>query len=175
MKEIQNNEAPLLSLHILCIYELPLRMNGSGNSDKNSWWKHKLIQTLWGKKKKPGRSGNDGHTVMLGYSHFRSPPWRGDKTEEQEPMDKDTLQHCSDFPDSAVGKEAACNAGEPESIPGSGRSSREGIGYPLQYSWTSFVAHLLKNPPTMRETWVQSLGWEMPLEKGQATHSSILT
>ena len=59
-------------------------------------------------------------------------------------------------------------------IPGSGRSTGEGIGYPLQYSWASLVAQLVKNPPAMRETWVQSLGWEDPLEKGKATHSSIL-
>ena len=45
-------------------------------------------------------------------------------------------------------------------IPGSGRSTREGIGYPLQYSWASLVAHLVKNLPTMWETWVQSLVWE---------------
>ena len=50
----------------------------------------------------------------------------------------------------------------------------EGIGYPLQYSWASLVAQLVKNPPAMRETWVQSLGWEDPLEKGKATHFSIL-
>ena len=62
----------------------------------------------------------------------------------------------------------------PGSIPGSGRSPGEGIGYPLQYSWASLVAQLVKNPPTMWETWVQSLGWEDPLEKGKATHSSIL-
>ena len=49
-----------------------------------------------------------------------------------------------------------------------------GIGYPLQYSWASLVAQLVKNLPAMRETWVQSLGWEDPLEKGKATHSSIL-
>ena len=60
-------------------------------------------------------------------------------------------------------------------IPGLGRSTGEGIGYPLQYSWASLVTQLVKNPPTMRETWVQSLGWEDPLEKGKATHSSILT
>ena len=59
-------------------------------------------------------------------------------------------------------------------IPGSGRSITEGIGYPLQYSWTSLVAQLVKNPPAMQETWVRSLGWEEPLEKGTATHSSIL-
>ena len=59
-------------------------------------------------------------------------------------------------------------------IPGSGRSAGKGIGYPLQYSWTSLVAQLVKNPPAMLETWVQSLGWEDPLEKGKVTHSSIL-
>ena len=79
-----------------------------------------------------------------------------------------------DFPDSSVGKESACNAGDPGSIPGSGRSAGEGIGYPLQYSWVSLLAQLVKNPPAMQETWVQSLGWEDPLEKGMATHSSIL-
>ena len=59
-------------------------------------------------------------------------------------------------------------------IPGSGRSPGGGIGYPLQYSWASLVAQLLKNLPAMWETWVRSLGWEDPLEKAQATHSSIL-
>ena len=59
-------------------------------------------------------------------------------------------------------------------IPGSGRSAGEGIGYPLQYSWASLVAQLVKNPPAMRETWVLSLGQEDPLEKAKATHSSIL-
>ena len=49
-----------------------------------------------------------------------------------------------------------------------------GIGYPLQYSWASLVAQLLKNPPTVLETWVQSQGWEDSLEKGKATYSSIL-
>ena len=57
------------------------------------------------------------------------------------------------FPDGSVGKESACNAGHPGSIPGSGRSAGEGIGYPLQYSWASLVAQLGKNPPAMWETW----------------------
>ena len=78
------------------------------------------------------------------------------------------------FPHSSVGKESACNAGDPGSIPGSGRSPRDGLGYPLQYSWASFVAQLVKNSPAMRDTWVRSLGWEDPLEKGKATHSSVL-
>ena len=77
-----------------------------------------------------------------------------------------------DFPGSSVGKESACNAGDPGSIPGLGRSAREVIGYPLQYSWASLIAQLesacnvgdLGSIP----------GWENPLEKGMATHSSIL-
>ena len=59
-------------------------------------------------------------------------------------------------------------------IPESGRLAGEGIGYPLQYCWASFVAQLVKNLLIMWETWVQSLGWEDPLEKGKATYSSIL-
>ena len=70
------------------------------------------------------------------------------------------------FPDSSVGKESICNAGDPSSIPGSGRSTGEGIGYPIQYSWASLVVQLVKNLPAMQETWVQSLGWEDPLEEG---------
>ena len=58
--------------------------------------------------------------------------------------------------------------------PGSGRAAGEGIGYPLQYSWACLVAQLVKNLPAEQKTWVQSLGWEDPLEKGKATHSSIL-
>ena len=80
----------------------------------------------------------------------------------------------SGLPDSSVGKESACNAGEPGSIPGWGRSAGAGIGYAFQSSWASLVAQLGKNLPAMQETWVQSLGWEDPLEKGKATHSSIL-
>ena len=79
-----------------------------------------------------------------------------------------------DFHESSVGKESACNAGDPGSIPGSGRSPEEGIGYPFQYSWASLVAQLVKNPPAKQETWDRSLGWEDPLEKGKATYSSIL-
>ena len=78
------------------------------------------------------------------------------------------------FPDSSVGKESACNAGEPSSVPGSKRSAGEGTGYPLQYSWVSLVAQLVKDLPEMWETWVESLGWEDPIEKRKATHSSIL-
>ena len=59
-------------------------------------------------------------------------------------------------------------------IPGLGGSAGEGIGCPLQYSWASLVAQLVKNLLAMLETWVRSLGWEDPLEKGKASHSSIL-
>ena len=58
------------------------------------------------------------------------------------------------FPDGSVGKESACNEGDPSSSPGSGRSTGEGIGYPLQYSWASLVVQLVKNPPAMREIWI---------------------
>ena len=78
------------------------------------------------------------------------------------------------FSHSPAGKESACNSGDPGSIPGSGRSLGEEIGYPLQYSWAFHVAQLVKNSPAMQETWVLSLGWEDPLEKEKATHSNIL-
>ena len=64
------------------------------------------------------------------------------------------LNKTRDFPDSSVGKEYTCNSGDPSLFPGSGRSTGEGIGYPLQYSWASLVAQLVKNLPAMQETWV---------------------
>ena len=78
------------------------------------------------------------------------------------------------FPGSSAGKESACNARDPGLIPGSRRSPGEGNGNPPQYSWASLVAQMVKNLPAKWETWVQSLGWQDPLEKGTATHSSIL-
>ena len=72
------------------------------------------------------------------------------------------------FPVSSAGKESACNAGDPGSIPVSGRSPGEWIDYPLQCSWASLVA------PAVWQTWVQSLDWEDPLQEGMATHFSIL-
>ena len=80
----------------------------------------------------------------------------------------------SGFPGSSAGKGYTCNAGNPGLIPGSGRSLGEEIRSPLQYSWAPLVAQMLKNLPAMRETWVQSLGWEDPLEDGVATHDNIL-
>ena len=102
------------------------------------------------------------------------------------------------FPGGSADKESACSEGDLGLIPGLGRSPGKGNDYPLQYSGlensmdyivhgvtksqtqlsnfhsASLVAQLVKNPPAMRETWVRSLGWEDPLEKGKATHSSIL-
>ena len=86
-------------------------------------------------------------------------------------MDKD--KRLVGFPDSSVGKESACNAGNPSLIPGSGRSTGESIDYPLQYSWASLVAQLVKNPLAMQETWVQSLVWKDPLKKRKANHCNI--
>ena len=77
-------------------------------------------------------------------------------------------------PHSSVGKESTCDAGDPSLIPRLGRSTGEGIGYPLQHSWAFLVAQLVKNLPAMWETWVGSLGWEDSLEKEKATHSGIL-
>ena len=71
-------------------------------------------------------------------------------------------------------KESTCNAGDPRLIPGLGRATGEEIGYSLQYSWTSLLAQTVKNPSAMLETWIRSLGLKDPLEKGTATHSSIL-
>ena len=78
------------------------------------------------------------------------------------------------FSGSSAGEESACSAGDPSLTPGWGKPPGEGIGYPLQYFWASLLTQLIKNLPAMQETWVQSLGWEDPLEKGMATHSSIL-
>ena len=78
-----------------------------------------------------------------------------------------------DFLGSSAGKESTCNVGDPGSIPGLGRSPGEGIGS-TPVSWASLVAQLIKNPPAMKETQVQFLGWEDPLEAAMATHSSIL-
>ena len=78
------------------------------------------------------------------------------------------------FPGSSDGNESTCNAGDPSLIPGSGRSTGEGIGYPLQDSWASLVAQTVKRLPAMWESRVQSLGREDPLEEEMATHCSTL-
>ena len=111
----------------------------------------------------------------------RAAGWQGGKSRIFNKQIKATLliikKSCSKatcFPGRSADKESACSAGDLGSIPGSGRFPGEGIGYPLQSSWTPLVAESVKNLPAMRETWVRSLGWEDPLEKGKATHSSIL-
>ena len=73
-------------------------------------------------------------------------------------LHKISLSEKSGFPDSSVDKESLCNAGDPSSIPGSGRFTGEGIDYSFQYSWASLVAQLVKNLPVIQETWVPSLG-----------------
>ena len=78
------------------------------------------------------------------------------------------------FPDSSVGKESACNAGNPGLIPGLGRSPGKGIGYPFQYSGASLVAQMVKYLHAMQETWVQTLGQEDTLVEEMATYSSVL-
>ena len=77
-------------------------------------------------------------------------------------------------PCSSVGKESSYNVGDLSLIPGSGRSTREGIGYPFQYFGASLVVQLVNYLPAMWKTWVQTLGWEDSLEKGKATHTNIL-
>ena len=69
------------------------------------------------------------------------------------------------FPGSATGQESACNAGGPSLIPESGSFLGEGKGYTFQYSWTSLVAQMVKNQPTIQEIWILSLGWEDLLKK----------
>ena len=86
---------------------------------------------------------------------------------QEDPLQKETAT-------SSVGKASTCDASGPGSIPGSRRYPGEGIGYPLQYSGASLVAQRVKNLPAMWDTWAPSLGWEDPLEKGKAAHSSIL-
>ena len=78
------------------------------------------------------------------------------------------------FPDGSAGKESTRNVEDLGLIPGLRRSPGEGNDYPLQYSWASLVAQLVKNPPAMWKAWVRSLDWEDPLEKGENTHSTIL-
>ena len=81
-------------------------------------------------------------------------------------LTKRIVTHTLGLPFSPAGKESACNAGDPGSIPGSGRFPEEGIDYPRQDPWAFLVAQLVKNSPAVQETWVRFLGWEDPLKKG---------
>ena len=97
-------------------------------------------------------------------------------TEQQQRIDIRDTEYIfpPDMFSSSAGKEPTCNAGDPSSIPGSVRYPGEGIGYPLQYSWASLVTQLVKNLPATQDTQILSFGWQDPLEKEKATHSSIL-
>ena len=74
-------------------------------------------------------------------------------------MNAELLRELLGFSGSSASKESACNVGDTDSIPGSGRSPGEGIGYPLQYSWASLVAQMVKKLPAMRDTWVGKIPW----------------
>ena len=80
----------------------------------------------------------------------------------------------SGFPGSSVGKESHLQCRKPWLDSWVRKIPREGLGYPLQYSWASLVAQMVKNLPPVRVTWVRSLGREDPLEEGMTTHPSIL-
>ena len=78
------------------------------------------------------------------------------------------------FPGSSAGKESACNAGNPSLTPGLGRSAGEEIGYPLQCSWASLLAQLIRNLFTMQETWIQSLGRRKQLKNNRNLFLTVL-
>ena len=78
------------------------------------------------------------------------------------------------FPGRLAGKESTCNAGVPSLIPGWRSFPGEGIGYPLQYSWISLVAQMIKESTCNAEDLVRPLGGEDPLEEGMASHSGVL-
>ena len=134
---------------------------------KDEWgtWLHLMPLTLQTRGQCPRQ-------VHRGVLPWQALPWRSSGGAPSSAR----FPHASPGDESlpSAGKESACSAGDPSSIPGSGRSAGEGVGYPVQNSWASLVALLVKNPPAMQETWVRSLGWGGPLEKGKATHSSIL-
>ena len=90
------------------------------------------------------------------------------------PLEKSYLWLDGWFPVAQLVKNLPATAWDPSSIPGSGRSAGEAMGYPFQCSWASLVAQLVKKPPGIQEIWVWSLGWEDCLEKGKAPHSSVL-
>ena len=127
----------------------------------------------------PPRDRENGKSTLLFALQLAPVRWfrfqdHSNKYQIQHHSNKGDAVYLPYFPHSSVGKESVCNAEDPSLIPGWGRSAGEGIGYPLKYSWASLLAQLVKNPPAMQETSVRSLGWEYPLEKRKATHSSIL-
>ena len=107
------------------------------------------------------------------FSYFLNGVWRS--VEEKQWTGSELYFHSMSMkkrggPGSSARKESPCNAGDPDLTSGSGRTPGEGTGY----SWASLVAQTVKNLPAVQETWVWSLGWDVPLEEDMATHSSIL-
>ena len=88
----------------------------------------------------------------------------------EDPLEEVMATHSSI---SSAGKESTWNAGGPSSILGSGRSPGEGIGYPVQYFWTSLAAQMEKNLPALWETWVRSPGWEVPWRRKRQPNSTL--
>ena len=128
--------------------------------------------TKWANQEKSNKTGMWGQNPRSLY-YLKCPVFskRLETCREQE------IVICSQekgFPGSSAGKESACNAGAPRSIPGKASPPGKAIGYPLQYSWAPLVSHMVNNVPAMWETWVWSLSWEEPLEEAMTTHSSIL-
>ena len=146
-------------LHFMEIYEFGMKQRKTTADSYRSFYLGVCTYIFFG-------SGGG----LLTYSHLRQEHWHS----EYHFFFLWKPQKHWGFSGSSADEESAYNAGDPGLIPGLGRSAGEGIGYPFQYSWASLVAQLVKNPPAMWETWVQSLSWEDPLEKVKATHSSIL-
>ena len=99
--------------------------------------------------------------MLLPEFHFHSAKWGSGSADKKQ--------------DSSAGKESACNAGDPGSIPGMGRFPGQGIGYPFQYSWASLVAQTVKNSPAMWEIWAQSLDSEDPQRRAWQPTPVFLT
>ena len=138
-----------------------LRAGGEGGDREWNGWMASSTQWTWFRANS-GDSKGQG-SLTWGYKEL-------DRTEQlKNNNSRASLYKTRGFPGNSTGKESACNAGDPSSIPELGRCPGEGISYPFQYFWASLVAQLVKNQPAM-----QSLGWGDPLEEGMATHSSIL-
>ena len=110
----------------------------------------------WGLISGSGRSPGEGNGNPLQYSCLENPMDGGTwwDTVHRVAKSRTRLSNFTSLHFTSVGKGFACSTGDPCSIPGLGRSSGEGIGYPLQYSWASLVAQVVKNPLPMQETWV---------------------
>ena len=125
---------------------------GNGNPLQYSWMGNPMDRGAWWAMV---------HRVTKSWTHRR------DLASMHTPHVHICIYICTySIPSNSTSKESACNAGDAGSIPRPGRCPGEGIDYPLQYSRASLVAQMVKNLPPMQETWVLSLGWGDPLEKG---------